>query len=277
MRAALFKKADRPGYSQLKVAAADIKPAIFGHAEFTAFNDSVTKLFAKWKTANTPHLKGIDKGGKPKALIETLSEDLLDTFQKAPTARRLRRVPAPHGLLGRDDAGRRLHDRGRRLARSGQAPATRRGQKGSKAKEKPDFTVGKLKYKTELIPPALVIARYFAAEQAAIEKLEAETAVIEQSMEEMAEEHGGEDGLLAEAKNDKGKLTKASVAARLKEIKGDAEAADERKVLERLSRPHRKELATRAKVKAAARKPSCQGRGKYGQADRGRDQDAGGG
>ena len=42
-------------------------------------------------------------------------------------------------------------------------------------------------------------------------------------MEEMDEEHGGEEGLLAEAKNDKGKLTKASVKARLKEIKGDAE------------------------------------------------------
>jgi type I restriction enzyme M protein len=29
-------------------------------------------------------------------------------------------------------------------------------------------------------------------------------------MEEMAEEHGGEDGLLEDAKNDKDKLTKAS-------------------------------------------------------------------
>ena len=38
-------------------------------------------------------------------------------------------------------------------------------------------------------------------------------------MEELDEEHGGEDGLLAEAKNDKGKLTKASVKARLEEIK----------------------------------------------------------
>jgi type I restriction enzyme M protein len=50
-------------------------------------------------------------------------------------------------------------------------------------------------------------------------------------MEELAEEHGGEDGLLADAKNDKDKLTKASVVARLKEIKSDRDAADERKVL----------------------------------------------
>src|ERR1035438_8817795 len=98
--------------------------------------------------------------------------------------------------------------------------------KDKKTKEKPDFTVGKLKYKAELIPTALVIARYFAAEQAAIEKLEAEVAAIEQALEEMAEEHGGEDGLLEAAKNDKDKLTKASVAARLKDIRSEADAAD---------------------------------------------------
>ncbi|MFH1124160.1 MAG: hypothetical protein V1758_10945, partial [Pseudomonadota bacterium] len=46
-----------------------IKETIFGHAEFTAFNASMTKLFAKWKAANTPRLKGLALGGKPKALI----------------------------------------------------------------------------------------------------------------------------------------------------------------------------------------------------------------
>ena len=57
-------------------------------------------------------------------------------------------------------------------------------------------------------------------------------ASLEQQLEEMAEEHGGEDGLLAEAKNEKDKLTRASVAARLKEVKADPDAADERQVLE---------------------------------------------
>src|ERR1039458_2964560 len=67
----------------------------------------------------------------------------------------------------------------------------------------------------------------------------------------MAEEHGGEDGLLEAAKNDKDKLTKASVAARLKEIKGDADAADERKVLNDYLALIEKEAATSAKVKDA--------------------------
>ena len=250
VRATLFKKADRPGYSQLRIAAADIKAAIFGHAEFTAFNESTTKLFTKWKTANTPRLKGIDKSTKPKSFIETLSEDLLGTFEKA-------KLLDPYDLYQhlldywaetmQDDLYMIVSDGWREAAK----PRLIIEDKAKKTKEKSDFTVGKLKYKTELIPTALVIARYFPAEQATIEKLEAEVAVIEQAMEEMVDEHGGEDGLLEEAKNDKDKLTKASLAARLKEIKGDADAADERKVLNDYLVLIDKEAATSAKVKDA--------------------------
>ena len=42
--------------------------------------------------------------------------------------------------------------------------------KEKRKKEKADFTVGKLKYKADLVPPALIIARYFRAERAAIEE-----------------------------------------------------------------------------------------------------------
>jgi type I restriction enzyme M protein len=73
-------------------------------------------------------------------------------------------------------------------------------------------------------------------------------AASEQALEEMAEENGGEDGLLEAAKNDKDKLTKASVAARLKDIQGDADAADERKVLNDYLALAEKAAATGAKV-----------------------------
>ena len=67
-----------------KAAPIDIKAAIFHHTEFTAFRQSVIDLMGKWEQANTPRLRGIKIGGKPKALIEKLSENLLATFQKAP-------------------------------------------------------------------------------------------------------------------------------------------------------------------------------------------------
>ncbi|MBI5592010.1 MAG: type I restriction-modification system subunit M [Deltaproteobacteria bacterium] len=273
VRDALFEKADRPGYSRLKMdhrqlpedllakdfppaalsivnPALSIKETIFGHAEFTAYNESVSRLFAKWKAANTPLLKGIDQVGKPKALIETLSEDLLVTFEKA---RLLDPYDVYQHLLDyweetmQDDVYMIVSDGWREAAR----PRLIVEEKSSKTKEKPDFTVGKLKYKTELIPTVLVIALYFTAEQEKIEKLEVEIAATRQAMEEMAEEHSGEEGLLESAKNDKDKLTKASVASRLKEIKGDANVADERKVLSDYFTLIEKEAATTAKIKAA--------------------------
>jgi type I restriction enzyme M protein len=250
VRATLFRKADRPGYSALRIPQSEIKSAIFGHAEFTSYNESATKLFKKWRTDSVPRLRGIAKGGKPKALIETLSEDLLATFEKA---RLLDAYDVYQHLMDywamtmQDDVYMIVSDGWREAAK----PRLIIEDKEKKTKEKPDFTVGKFKYKAELIPTALVIARYFAAEQAAIEKLEAEVAASEQALEEMAEEHGGEDGLLEAAKNDKDKLTKASVAARLKDIKGDAEAADERKVLNDYLSLAEKAAATSAKVSDA--------------------------
>ena len=40
-------------------------------------------------------------------------------------------------------------------------------------------------------------------------------------MDELDQEHGGEDGLLQDARNDKGKITKASLKARLRELTAD--------------------------------------------------------
>ena len=81
VRRELFADADRAGYSQPKVEVSQVKAAIFGHPEFTAFNQLVTKLFAEWKAANTLRLAGIKQGDRPKVLIETLSESLLETFR----------------------------------------------------------------------------------------------------------------------------------------------------------------------------------------------------
>jgi type I restriction enzyme M protein len=208
VRPLLFESAGRPGYSRLMLPVAELKTSIFGHAEFTAFNVSITALFEKWKKASLPRLKSIAVGDKPKALIETLSENLLETFQKA-------------RLLDAYDVYQHLMDY---WIKTMQDDIYMLVQEGWKAilEDKPN---------TDLIPQPLIIARYFTTEQGAIEKLKTDRDAITGQMEELDEEHGGEDGLLAEAKTDKGELTKASVKARLVEIKDDKDADDERKLL----------------------------------------------
>ncbi len=260
VRAALFQPL-RPGYFQLSTDHAQLKPTIFGHSEFTAFNATVTQLFAECREANTPQLKGLSKDGHPKAFIESIAEDLLEAFKRAPL---LDAYDVYQHLM--DYWAETMQDDCYLIAADGwQAAAQPRlivEDKSKKTKARPDLIIGKKKYQTELIPPALVIARYFAEEQAAIDKLEADVAAVQQQIEELAEEHGGEDGLLAEALNDKGKLTRASVAARLKEIQKEikhdqetsAEDDEESRILERYLAIVEQEAATAEQLKTAQEK-----------------------
>jgi type I restriction enzyme M protein len=55
-----------------------------------------------------------------------------------------------------------------------------------------DFKRGKRRFKSDLIPAALLVDRYFAAERDAIAALEAELVAIEQQLDEKREGQGGE-------------------------------------------------------------------------------------
>jgi len=79
----------------------------------------------------------------------------------------------------------------------------------------------------DLVPKDLIVACYFAQDQAAIDRLAAELDGIAARMAELEEENGGEEGAFSELE----KVNKANVSARLKEIRGDREAKEEAAVL----------------------------------------------
>lgn len=258
VRAALFTPADRPGYCQLQMPIAEVKPAIFDHAEFTAFNDKANKLFAKWKKTNTLRLKEFAQDGHPKALIETIAEDLLATFEKAP-------------LLDAYDIYQHLMDYWSETMQDDCYLIAADGWKdGAKVREVVkvknkdnklvwppdghDYLKGTRRFKCDLIPATLLIARYIVAEREAIEAAEGEIAAIEQELTEQIEEHGSEEGLLAEViegEGDKRKITAKAVKARLKEIGVDPEYADERQALKNYSALLDKQTDAKARLKAA--------------------------
>jgi type I restriction enzyme M protein len=198
----LFEAGSRAGYSQLSVDIAQIKPTIFTHPEFVAYTQAVTVLFEQWQTSNISCLKRLGVDSHPKQLIETLSEDMLRIFN---AVRLIEKYDVYQHLMNYwTDT---MQDDVYMIALDG------------------------WKANSDLIPPQLVINRYFAADQQAIEKLEAANEAITRKMEEMDEEHGGEGGLLEEAKNEKGKITKANVNGRLKDIIDDPDTEDERTIL----------------------------------------------
>jgi type I restriction enzyme M protein len=117
-----------------------------------------------------------------------------------------------------------------------------------------DFKKGKRRFKSDLVPAALLIARYFAVERDAIAALEAKLAGIEQQLDEKREEQSGEEGLLAEViegVGEKQKITAKAVKARVKEIGSDPDYAEERQALEDYAELLDQQTDAKARLKTA--------------------------
>ena len=215
----------------------EVKSAILGHAEFAAFKGRVTQLFADWRKTATAHLTAFDKDGHPKALIETIAEDLLATFRKA---KLLDAYDVYQHLM--DYWAETMQDDAYLIAADGWVDGAQPREifqirnKDNKLvwPEPHDYLLGRRRFKSDLIPAPILVARYLVAERDEIEALDAEIAALEQKLEEMFEENSGEDGLLAdviEGDADKQKITAKAVKARLREVGDDPVYHEERQVL----------------------------------------------
>lgn len=204
LRQALFEPL-RPGYARLRQPISEVRAIILAHPQFLHFQSKVTTLFGKWQQAVMPLLTGIQPGDKPKALIAQVSETLLATFHAAP-------------LLDPYDVYQHLMDYWAETMQDDAYLITADGWVAQPRRIVETDKKGKTKDKgwvCDLLPKPLIVARYFAAEQAALEATQAELESLVSQLAELEEEHGGEDGLLFEAQDEKGALTKPSVSQRL--------------------------------------------------------------
>jgi type I restriction enzyme M protein len=190
VRSTLFQAAERSGYDHLQLPIAEVKSAILNHPEFTTFNTTATQIFEQWKQTNTPRLRGFGKDGHPKELIETIAEDLLAIFKTAPL---LDVYDLYQHLM--DYWAETMQDDCYILSVDGWVAETYRVLEEVKSgKDK-----GKIKDKgwtCDLVPKHLLVARYFAEEQESIDNLQAELETVNAELNELAEEHGGEEGVL---------------------------------------------------------------------------------
>lgn len=220
VRDALFQSAGRPGYCRLRLPIPEVKPAILNHPEFSAFKISVTEIFEQWRSTNTPILKSFDKEGHPKELIATIAEDLLTTFRKA---RLIDAYDVYQHLM--DFWAETMQDDCYLIAADGWVVKTHRVMEEVKSGKKK----GEMKDKgwaCDLIPKPYIVSRYFAKEQAELDALQAELDGVNASLEELKEEHGGEEGALKDVSTKGDSLeayTQALVAAWNEEDKAASE------------------------------------------------------
>ena len=158
LRHTLFKDR-RPGYLDLAIDKTAIKPAIYEHPEFEAFIAGMNEHFAIWRKKSAVTLKALKAGCHPKEVIGDISESLLAHYGGKP-------LIDPYDVYQHlmDYWAGTMQDDVYLVAADGwKAETTRVIEKDKKGKEKDKG------WTCDLIPKSFIVARYFAADQAAVE------------------------------------------------------------------------------------------------------------
>jgi type I restriction enzyme M protein len=236
LRKTLFKP-NRTGFVDLAVEKSAIKSTIYEHPEFAAFIEDMNAHFAAWSEKAAKSLKSLKAGCCPKQVIVDLSESLLGHYVGRP-------LIDPYDIYQHlmDYWAGTMQDDCYLLAADGwKAETYRIIEKDKKGKEKDKG------WTCDLIPRSLIVARYYAKERMAIDQLAANLENVTAKLAELEEEHSGEEGAFSELD----KVNKGTVTARLKEIKGDKEAADEAALLKEWLKLNGEESDLKKKLKEA--------------------------
>lgn len=243
---------NRPGYSDLTIDISAVQQAIFDSPGFHKLRDEATGIVDDWFAKHRDTLAGITPDTKPNDLIATISDDLLDRFKPMP-------------LLDEYDVYEQLmtywhdtmHDDVYLVMADGWQGAAKPRKtiedKERKLTETPDLVIGSgrsaTKYKMDLIPSTLIVARYLTEDRTKVDDLTAAAEEATRAVEEYTEEHAVEDGLLANAMDDD-KISKSLVAERLKKIKTGGDP-DETKALQQATKLYNAEAAAKKAAKDA--------------------------
>lgn len=242
---------NRPNYYQLKITSDEIKNTIFNHPEFTTFSKQMNKVFDQWKAETVSLTKSLAKGLQPKQEISKISTSLLNAYENKPLTDKY--AMYQHLM---DYWSETMQDDFYELAVDGWKAGNevKRIEKKTKKGDKETIkqVAGMEGLEGRLIPPALMIQEYFAKEQKVISDLESEAETLIATMDEQREEHGGEDGLLANAIDDKGKVSKGNLQKAIKDLgKRNTDNAEEFDLLQAFKKQMDDEAEVQAKIKTA--------------------------
>ncbi|SHE79222.1 N-6 DNA Methylase [Ferrithrix thermotolerans DSM 19514] len=175
LRSTLFKP-NRPGYLDLAIDVTDVQQTILDSSEFKDFARRAQDLVTDWFGVHRSELENINADTRSNELIASLADDLLALFKSVP-------------LLDEYDIYEQLmtywhetmHDDVFLIMNDGWLEAAKPRKaiedKDRKLAEAPDLVVGSgksaTKYKMDLLPPSLIEARYFRAEQERVAELDA--------------------------------------------------------------------------------------------------------
>lgn len=235
LKSSLFEPL-RKGYQKLTVDKSAIKDSIFQHNEFKSYSTQLYQTFEDWKGEVYDTLSGVTEDTAPKQFIRTISESILKQYSGRP-------------LINRYDIYQHLMDYWNETMKDDIYLII---EDGWQARVDRVIVKGKDKgWTCELIPKELVVDRYLHDQHSSIQDMESELESIQAEITEMEEEHGGDEGMLSEATNDKGKFTKTTVTKHIREIKGDPEEKEAYDLLQEIKSLFEQDAVLKKKIKQA--------------------------
>jgi len=228
---------ERPGYLHLQVPIAELKASIHGHPQFSGFIAGLAQHFAQWRSSAALSLRTLAQGCHPKDVIHDHAEALLAHAESQP-------LIDPYAIY------QHLMDYWATTMQDDVYVISADGWIAKPARIVETDKKGKTRDKgwtCELIPKPLIVARYYAREQAAIEARQTQLETTSASLAELEEEHSIEDAAFAGFD----KINAASVKDRIKEIGSDPDGADEIAVLKQWLKLSSRETDLRKAIRAA--------------------------
>lgn len=230
----------REGYSKITVDATEIKNTIYNHPEFTGYSDKLNAVFVSWKDKVYQELQGINDTNAPKKLADLISETLLNEYKDKPLVDK-------HNMFQHlmDYWNDIMKDDVYLLVEDGWIAKTKRVLETNKKGKEVDKG-----WTCDLIPKQLVIDKYLSSEQTALNDLNAKLESTQAEITTTQEEHAGDEGLLSDATNDKGTITKTTLTQYIKEIKADPTEKETLALANALLKLFTEEAALKKQVKA---------------------------
>lgn len=215
----------REGYSGLKVNPGEIRNTVTKSGEYEAFAHGAAAMVQHWWASKRSLLEGINATTKPAKLIDDISEALLEAFRSRPL---IDEYGVYEQLMSYWNFV--MHDDVSLIIREGwtQAVQPRPARMWKDKNNKPKYEEAHIVFGTgtkaqrwvmDLLPPEHIVARYYAAEQVELDRLIEMRDAATLAVTEYIEEHAVEGGLLIDATDEEGKLSKKAAADYLKELK----------------------------------------------------------
>ncbi|CAD7768272.1 N-6 DNA Methylase [Candidatus Methanoperedenaceae archaeon GB50] len=243
LKESLFEEKEKD-YYRLKIEIDRLEESVEKGEEIETFKSDALGVFRQWTSEKISLLKSIDKDTKAKHLIKELSESLLEAFKRPGLVDEY----AIYQIL-MDYWDEEMKDDVYMIIENGwEAKPQRIIEKNKKGKE---IDKG---WTCDILPKEIVINEFFKQEKEEIEELEAKREDIERQMEELKEEHAGEEGILEEVKNENGNITKKDLQLKINELRWNPEFKDDLEILQKYLRLMDEQAKIKKQIKEKEKK-----------------------